>query len=91
MLYEYLRCTVCAYTDISTNVWSYIRRVCVEIVFHNAERKIFHYYRWESAQAVLRGFGILPIDLHLILTRLLSFFNCMLSELRIVRVCSEII
>ena len=52
--------------------------------------KLFHYNRWESVRAVLRGFGMVPMDLHLIHAKLLLLFNCMLSERHIVKVCSEI-
>ena len=66
--------------------------LCEELVFHlnDAVRKIFHYNRWESFRAVLRGFGMVPMDLHLIRARLLLLFNCMLSERCIVKVCSDI-
>ena len=33
-----------------------------------------------SVRAVLRGFGIVPMDLHLIRAKLLLLFNCMLNE-----------
>ena len=62
----------------------------ISVSFNDAVRKIFHYKRWESARIVLRGFGMVPMDLHLIRSRLLLLFNCMLSERRIVKVCSEI-
>ena len=60
-----------------------LRRISVS--FNDAVRKIFHYNRWKS---VLRGFGMVPMDLHLIRAKLLLLFNCILSKRRIVKVCS---
>ena len=65
-----------------------LRRISVS--FNDAIRKIFHYNIWESVRAVLRGFGMVPMDLHLIRAKLLLLFDCILSERRIVKVCSEI-
>ena len=74
------------------SVWScareYLRRISIS--FNDAVRKIFRYNKWKSVRAVLRGFGMIPMDLHLISVKLLLLFNCMLSERRIVKVCSEI-
>ena len=74
------------------SVWSYARESLrrISVSFNDAVRKIFHYNRWESVRAVLRGFGMVPMDLHLIRAKLLLLFNCILSERRIVKVCSEI-
>ena len=73
-------------------VWSCekesLRRISVSL--NDTVRKIFHYNRWESVKAVLRGFGMVLMDLHLIRARLLLLINCTLSERRIEKVCSEI-
>ena len=57
----------------------------ISVSFNDAVRKIFHYNRWES---VLRGFGMVLMDLHLIRAKLFLLFNCILSERRIINVCS---
>ena len=74
------------------SVWSCARESLrrISVSFNDAVRKIFHYNRLESVRAILRGFGMVLMDLHLIHARLLLLFNCMLSERRIVEVCSEI-
>ena len=41
--------------------------------FNDAVNKIFHYNTWGSVKAVLRGFGMVPMDLHLIHAKLLLF------------------
>ena len=76
----------------SASVWSCTRESLrrISILFNDAVRKIFHDNRWESVRAVLRGFGMVLMDLLLINTRLLLLFNRMLSERCIVNVCSEI-
>ena len=57
------------------SVWSCagesLRRIGIS--FNDAVRKIFHYNRWESVRAVLRGFGMVPMELHLIRAKLLLF------------------
>ena len=74
------------------SVWSCARESLrrISVSFNDAVRKIFHYNRWESVRVVLRGFGMVPMDLHLIRAKLLLLFNCILCERRIVKVCSEI-
>ena len=55
------------------SVWSCARKSLrrISVSFNDAVRKIFHYNRWESVRAVLRGFSIIPMDLHLIRAKLL--------------------
>ena len=74
------------------SVWSFARESLrrINVSFNDAVRKIFHYNRWESVRAVLRVFGMVPMDLHLIRAKLLLLFNYILSEWCIVKMCSEI-
>ena len=74
------------------SVWSCARKSLriISVSFNDAIRKIFHCNKWKSVKTVLRGFGMAPMDLHLIRDRLLLLLNCVLSEKRNVKVCSEI-
>ena len=92
-LYMHILGTQCVLSLMyGVSVWSCARESVrrISVSFNDAVRKIFHYNKWESVRTVLRGFGVVPMDLHLIRTKLLLLFNCILSERRIAKVCSEI-
>ena len=88
--YMHILCTQCVpILMYGASVWSCARESLRRIgtSFNDAVRKIFHYNRWESVKAILRGFGMVPMDLHLIHAKLLLIFNYILSDRCIVKVC----
>jgi hypothetical protein len=77
----------------ASGVWScskeLLRRISVS--FNNAIRKVFGYRKFESVKDILRGFNILPMDFHVLYSKLILLNVCMTSNRRIVSVCSEYI
>jgi hypothetical protein len=60
----------------------------IGVTFNNAVRKVFHYRKFESVKDILRGFGILPMDLYIKRVRLVLLFDCLKSERNIVKLCA---
>ena len=51
---------------------------------------MFGYRKFESVKDIIRGFGMLPMDMYIDRSRLLLLHGCMRSDRCIVRMCAKI-
>ena len=70
---------------------SYETRRRTGVYFNDRIRKIFGYFRYESVRQVLYEFGMLPMDLYIVRSRLLLLGSSLQSNRQLVRKCAEFV